>query len=70
MIERFDHIVLSVRLEATLSFYERVLGFKREIRPDAPAWLKFGRQKIMCMRAIGLSSRKRRARRLAQQTSA
>ena len=47
MIERFDHIVLSVRsLEATLSFYERVLGFKREIRPDAPASLKFGRQKI------------------------
>ena len=47
MIDRFDHIVLTVRsLEATLSFYERVLGFEREIRPDLPASLKFGRQKI------------------------
>ena len=41
MIDRFDHIVLTVRsLEATLSFYERVLGFEREIRPDAPASLR------------------------------
>jgi catechol 2,3-dioxygenase-like lactoylglutathione lyase family enzyme len=47
MIDRFDHIVLTVRsFEATLSFYQRVLGFEREIRPDAPASLKFGRQKI------------------------
>ncbi len=47
MIDRFDHIVLTVRsLEATLSFYERVLGFEREVRPDAPSSLKFGRQKI------------------------
>jgi catechol 2,3-dioxygenase-like lactoylglutathione lyase family enzyme len=47
MIERIDHFVLTVRsLEATLSFYERVLGFRREARPDAPASLKFGRQKI------------------------
>jgi catechol 2,3-dioxygenase-like lactoylglutathione lyase family enzyme len=47
MIERFDHIVLTVRaLETTLSFYERVLGFRRELRPGAPAALKFGRQKI------------------------
>jgi catechol 2,3-dioxygenase-like lactoylglutathione lyase family enzyme len=47
MIERIDHFVLTVRsLEATLSFYERVLGFRREVRPDAPASLKFGRQKI------------------------
>jgi catechol 2,3-dioxygenase-like lactoylglutathione lyase family enzyme len=33
-------------LEATLTFYERVLGFAREIRPGAPASLKFNRQKI------------------------
>jgi catechol 2,3-dioxygenase-like lactoylglutathione lyase family enzyme len=47
MIERIDHFVLTVRsLEATLSFYERVLGFRREVRPDAPASLNFGRQKI------------------------
>ena len=47
MIDRFDHIVLTVRsLEATLDFYERVLDFKRELRPGAPAALKFGRQKI------------------------
>ena len=47
MIDRFDHIVLTVRsLEATLSFYERALGFRRELRQGAPAALKFGRQKI------------------------
>lgn len=46
MIDRIDHIVLTVRsLEATLSFYERVLGFRREVRADAPASLRFGRQK-------------------------
>lgn len=47
MIDRIDHIVLTVRsLEATLNFYERVLGFRRELRPDAPASLMFGLQKI------------------------
>jgi catechol 2,3-dioxygenase-like lactoylglutathione lyase family enzyme len=47
MIDRFDHIVLTVRsLEATLDFYERALGFQRELRRGAPAALKFGRQKI------------------------
>ena len=47
MIDRFDHLVLTVRsLEATLDFYERALGFKRELRPGAPAALKFGHQKI------------------------
>jgi catechol 2,3-dioxygenase-like lactoylglutathione lyase family enzyme len=47
MIDRFDHIVLTVRaLEETLSFYERVFDFKRELRDGAPAALKFGRQKI------------------------
>jgi catechol 2,3-dioxygenase-like lactoylglutathione lyase family enzyme len=47
MIDRIDHVVLTVRsLETTLSFYERVLGFRREVRPGAPTALKFGRQKI------------------------
>jgi catechol 2,3-dioxygenase-like lactoylglutathione lyase family enzyme len=47
MIDRFDHIVLTVRsLEATLGFYERALGFVREIRPGVPAALIFGRLKI------------------------
>jgi catechol 2,3-dioxygenase-like lactoylglutathione lyase family enzyme len=47
MIDRIDHFVLTVRsLEATLSFYERVLGFARETAPGRPASLKFGRQKI------------------------
>ena len=47
MIERIDHFVLTVRsLDATLDFYERVLGFTRELLPGRPAALKFGRQKI------------------------
>jgi len=47
MIERIDHFVLTVRsLEATLHFYERVLGFTRELLPGRPAALKFGQQKI------------------------
>jgi catechol 2,3-dioxygenase-like lactoylglutathione lyase family enzyme len=47
MIDRIDHFVLTVRsLEATLAFYERVLGFKREIAPGRAAALRFGRQKI------------------------
>ena len=47
MIERFDHIVLTVAdVEATLGFYERVLGMRRLLEPDRPAALLFGRQKI------------------------
>jgi catechol 2,3-dioxygenase-like lactoylglutathione lyase family enzyme len=47
MIDRIDHFVLTVRsLEATLDFYERVLGFAREMRPGRPASLTFGRHKI------------------------
>jgi catechol 2,3-dioxygenase-like lactoylglutathione lyase family enzyme len=47
MIDRIDHLVLTVRsLDATLDFYERVLGFTREVRPGLPAALRFGRQKI------------------------
>ncbi len=46
-IDRIDHFVLTVHsLEATLSFYERALGFTREIRPGLPSALRFGRHKI------------------------
>ena len=47
MIDTIDHFVLTVQsLDATLDFYERVLGFTRDIQPDRPASLKFGSQKI------------------------
>ncbi len=47
MIERIDHLVLTVRsIETTLRFYERVLGMTRELLPGRPAALKFGQQKI------------------------
>jgi catechol 2,3-dioxygenase-like lactoylglutathione lyase family enzyme len=42
-----DHFVLTVQsVEATLSFYERVLGMRREVLPERPVALKFGTQKI------------------------
>jgi catechol 2,3-dioxygenase-like lactoylglutathione lyase family enzyme len=47
MIERFDHVVLTVvDVETTLTFYERVLGMSRLIEPKRPSALLFGRQKI------------------------
>lgn len=47
MIDRIDHFVLTVRsLEATVEFYQRVLGLAIEIRPGTPLALKFGQQKI------------------------
>lgn len=51
MIDRFDHLVLTVNdIEATTRFYERVLGFEREFfrGPEGQPRhaLKFGRQKI------------------------
>ena len=51
LADRIDHIVLTVAdIEATTKFYERALGFTRELfrGPDgAPRYaLKFGRQKI------------------------
>lgn len=47
MIDRIDHFVLTVRsLDATLAFYERVLGFTREARSGLPTALRFGRHKI------------------------
>jgi len=50
VIDRFDHIVLTVRdLQATLRFYERVLG-ARVVPPPADGKgstaIAFGRQKI------------------------
>lgn len=47
MISGIDHFVLTVRsLDATCTFYERVLGFKRIDTPGLPTALTFGRQKI------------------------
>lgn len=52
MIDRIDHIVLNCRdVEATASWYERALGFKREMysSPAAPGQriaLKFGQHKF------------------------
>ena len=47
MIDRIDHLVLTVRsLEATCSFFERVLGFERIDVRGRPTALAFGRNKI------------------------
>ena len=51
LADRIDHIVLTVAdIEATTQFYERVLGFEREVfrGPDGQPRhaLKFGAQKI------------------------
>ena len=52
MIDRIDHIVMNCRdVEATASWYERALGFEREVyqgpaEPGQRIALKFGRQKL------------------------
>jgi len=47
MIDRIDHLVLTVRsVDATCAFYERALGFRRIDAPGLPTALTFGRQKI------------------------
>lgn len=48
MIDRFDHVVMNCRdVEAMASWYERALGFEREVfGPDRRIALRFGRQKI------------------------
>ena len=53
-VERFDHIVLNCRnIEATASWYERVLGMRREtFGPSDRTALCFGDQKIN-LRPIG-----------------
>ena len=46
-LERLDHIVLSVRdMEATCTFYQRVLGMEIETFGRGRTALRFGRQKI------------------------
>lgn len=51
LADRFDHLVLTVTdIEASARFYERVLGFEREVFRGAEGQprhaLRFGRQKI------------------------
>lgn len=47
VIDRLDHLVITVRdIEATLSFYERVLGMRREVFGGWRYALHFGRQKM------------------------
>lgn len=54
VVERFDHIVLNCRdVEATASWYERVLGMRREtFGPSNRTALCFGNQKIN-LRPVG-----------------
>jgi catechol 2,3-dioxygenase-like lactoylglutathione lyase family enzyme len=48
VIDRIDHVVLNCRdVEATVSWYQRVLGMERErFGPDQHTALKFGNQKF------------------------
>jgi catechol 2,3-dioxygenase-like lactoylglutathione lyase family enzyme len=47
MIDRIDHLVLTVRsVEETCDFYEQCLDFQRIDTPDRPTALRFGQQKI------------------------
>lgn len=47
MIERIDHLVLTVRsIDVTCEFYTRVLGFQRIDTAGRPTALGFGAQKI------------------------
>lgn len=47
MIDRLDHLVITVSdVEATLGFYETVLGMRRETFEGGRVSLHFGRQKI------------------------
>lgn len=48
MIDRIDHVVMNCRdVEAMAAWYERALGFQREVfGPDRRIALRFGRQKI------------------------
>jgi catechol 2,3-dioxygenase-like lactoylglutathione lyase family enzyme len=46
-IDRLDHLVLTVAdIEATIAFYERVLGMRAQTFGDGRRALAFGRQKI------------------------
>jgi catechol 2,3-dioxygenase-like lactoylglutathione lyase family enzyme len=47
MIDRIDHLVLTVRsVDATCAFYEGALGFRRVDAEGRPTALVFGRHKI------------------------
>lgn len=47
MIERLDHLVLTVGdLDATIAFYADVLGMRHEIFGDGRSALRFGEAKI------------------------
>ncbi len=51
-IGRLDHLVLTVAdIDATVAFYERVLGMRRETFGQGRVALRFGRQKINLHRA-------------------
>jgi catechol 2,3-dioxygenase-like lactoylglutathione lyase family enzyme len=62
MIDRIDHVVMNCRdVDATAAWYERALGFKREVfsspgqQPSERTALKFGRQKFN-LRPTGTAS--------------
>ncbi|WP_369959348.1 VOC family protein [Pseudomonas benzenivorans] len=47
MIERLDHLVLTVAdVDATVAFYERVLGMRHELFGSGRSALVFGTQKL------------------------
>lgn len=47
VIDQLDHLVITVRdVAATLGFYERVLGMRREVFAGRRYALHFGRQKM------------------------
>ena len=47
MIERLDHLVLTVAdVDATVAFYERVLGMRHELFGSGRSALVFGKQKL------------------------
>lgn len=47
MISHIDHLVVTVTsLEATCSFYQRILGFERKDVPGRPTSLSFGNCKL------------------------
>lgn len=47
VIDRLDHLVITVRdIAATVDFYERALGMRREAFEGGRVSLHFGRQKI------------------------
>ncbi len=51
-IGRLDHLVLTVAdIDATVAFYERVLGMRRETFGQGRVALRFGRHKINLHRA-------------------